>query len=45
LTGTIGILTKAVKTKIIDMKTADRHLKKMITFGFYSPIISIKDIL
>lgn len=45
LTGTIGILAKAVKSKIIDINAADRHLKKMIAFGFYSPIASLKEIL
>lgn len=45
LTGTIGILTKAVRTKIVDLNTADRHLNKMIAFGFYSPIASIKKIM
>jgi len=42
LTGTIGILTKAVRTKVINLKTADRTLEKMITAGFYSPIFSLK---
>ena len=45
LTGTIGILTKAVRTKVINLKTADRSLEKMIAAGFYSPIVSIKEIL
>jgi len=45
LTGTIGILVKAVKKRIINTKTADSYLKKMIAQGFYSPVISIKEIL
>lgn len=45
LTGTIGILTKAVRTKVINLQTADRTLEKMIAAGFYSPIVSIKKIL
>lgn len=42
LTGTIGILTKAVRTKVINLMTADRTLEKMIAAGFYSPIFSLK---
>ncbi len=45
LTGTIGILTKAVRKDLIDLNTADRVLKKMMAEGFYSPIVSIKEIL
>lgn len=44
LTGTIGILAKAVKKKIIDTKTADSYLKKMIALGFYSSVTSINEI-
>ena len=43
LTGTIGILAKAVKKKIVNAKTADSYLKGMKTHGFYSPITSIKE--
>ncbi len=43
-TGTIGILAKAVKKKIIDISTADAYLKKMIALGFYSPVTSINEI-
>lgn len=45
ITGTIGILVKAVKKKVIERKEADRILRKMITFGFYSPITSIQKLL
>jgi len=37
LTGTIGILAKAVRLRICDIKTADRYLAKMIAHGFYAP--------
>ena len=37
LTGTIGILAKAVRLRICDLKTADRYLAKMINHGFYAP--------
>ena len=42
LTGTIGILKKAVKIKIVSAKEADAILQKMTAAGFYSPIKSIK---
>lgn len=45
LTGTIGILIKAVKKKIIKYKESDAILNRMVSNGFYSPIKSIKDIL
>lgn len=44
LTGTLGILKKAVNTKAISVKEADVMLVKMTAAGFYSPIKSIKEI-
>lgn len=44
LTGTIGIILKAVRKQIIDNKVADRILTKMVAQGFYSPVKSISDI-
>ncbi len=41
LTGTVGILIKAVKKRIIDRKRANKILSRMITYGFYSSISSI----
>ena len=41
LTGTIGILKKAVKLRICDQDTAERYLAKMIASGFYSPVKSL----
>jgi len=43
LTGTIGILAKAVRLRICDLKAADRYLAKMIDHGFYAPVKSIRD--
>lgn len=45
LTGTIGIIIKAVKKKVISSQEADVILNQMIANGFYSPVKSIKDIL
>ncbi len=41
LTGTIGILIKAVRISIIDIKKANTILKRMIQAGFYSPVAKI----
>jgi predicted nucleic acid-binding protein len=45
LTGTIGILLKAVKKKMISQSEADEILRKMIKAGFYSPLKSVKEFL
>ena len=45
LTGTIGILVKAVHGKIIGGKKADEILKSMIRHGFYAPIESVSEML
>ncbi|MEW6416834.1 MAG: DUF3368 domain-containing protein [Nitrospirota bacterium] len=45
LTGTLGILIKAVKKRLIYQKEADRILARMVENGFYSPIRSLKEIL
>lgn len=45
ITGTIGMLVKAVKKKVIERKEADVILRKMIKYGFYSPITSIRVLL
>jgi len=45
LTGTIGILVKAVRKNIINSHHADEILNRMIAYGFYSPVDSIKEIL
>jgi predicted nucleic acid-binding protein len=41
LTGTLGILTRAVRTKVCDLRTADAYLIGMIEAGFYSPVRSL----
>lgn len=43
LTGTIGILAKAVHCKISTERKADDILKSMVHNGFYSPVVSIRD--
>lgn len=45
LTGTIGILIKAIRKKIINNKEADKILESMVNFGFYSPVNSIVKLL
>jgi predicted nucleic acid-binding protein len=40
LTGTLGILIKAARTKVCDVRTADTYLSGMIEAGFYSPVRS-----
>jgi len=41
LTGTLGILVKAVRGGICDLRTADAYLGKMIEAGFFSPVRSL----
>ena len=45
LTGTLGILKKAIKRKIINLKKADLILKAMVEHGFCSPVSSLKEII
>lgn len=45
LTGTVGILVKAVNGKVVSAKKADEILKSMIRHGFYAPTDSIKTLL
>ncbi|MFZ5998085.1 MAG: hypothetical protein ACOYW7_11460 [Nitrospirota bacterium] len=45
LTGTIGILVRAARKNITDHKHADDILKPMVTYGFYSPVKSIRELL
>ncbi len=44
LTGTLGILKKAVKNKIANPGEGQLILEKMIGIGFYSPIKSLDEI-
>jgi predicted nucleic acid-binding protein len=45
LTGTIGILIKAVRKRIITRKIADESLNQMIKNGFYSTIKTINEMI
>lgn len=45
LTGTLGILARAVKEKIISVQNADDVLNLMIKHGFYAPVSSMREIL
>ena len=45
LTGTVGILAKAVRSKVVNGAKADEILKIMIRHGFYSPVASILELL
>ncbi len=38
LTGTVGILIKAVRSSTIDLKKANAILKRMTQAGFYAPV-------
>jgi len=44
LTGTLGILKKAVRHKTIDLSEGNLILAKMIETGFYSPVKSFEEI-
>ena len=44
LTGTIGILRKAVRKRAISLKEGDSILAEMIAHGFHSPARSLKEI-
>lgn len=45
LTGTLGILVKAVRSGVCDLRDADAHLAMMVEEGFFSPVGSIREIL
>jgi len=44
LTGTLGILKKAIRNQIINLEEGHRILTKMIKAGFYSPVKSLDEI-
>lgn len=44
LTGTVGILLKAAREGVCDLRTADGYLEKMIEAGFFSPVRSLREI-
>lgn len=41
LTGTVGILIKAVRIGSIDLKKANKVLQRMVAAGFYAPVTRI----
>lgn len=43
LTGTLGILKKAVRDHAVGLKDGDRILAEMKAGGYYSPVHSLKD--
>ncbi|NTV80319.1 MAG: DUF3368 domain-containing protein [Candidatus Aminicenantes bacterium] len=45
LTGTLGILAKAVRSGVCDLGAADVILAKMIDSGFFSPACSVREVL
>jgi predicted nucleic acid-binding protein len=44
LTGTLGILKRAVRDHVVRLKDGDRILAEMKTGGYYSPIRSLREI-
>ncbi|HBA89933.1 MAG TPA: hypothetical protein DCZ75_18645 [Geobacter sp.] len=42
LTGTVGILIKATRNGILDLKKANSLLKKMVAEGFFAPVQRIE---
>ena len=44
LTGTIGILLRAVRDKLLSKREADALLGRMIKAGFYSPVRSLEEL-
>jgi hypothetical protein len=44
LTGTLGVLVKAVRGGICDLRAADAYLGRMIEAGFFSPVNSVREI-
>lgn len=42
LTGTVGILIKAVRVEAIELKEANAILRKMVKAGFYAPVKRIE---
>jgi predicted nucleic acid-binding protein len=45
VTGTLGILVKAIREDVCDLRTADVYLVKMIEAGFFSPVRSLGEFL
>jgi len=45
LTGTLGILVRATRAGVCDLRAADTHLGRMVGAGFFSPVRSIGEIV
>jgi predicted nucleic acid-binding protein len=45
LTGTLGILAKAVRAGVCDVRAADGCLSRMVEAGFFSPVRSMRGLL
>jgi predicted nucleic acid-binding protein len=45
LTGTLGILIRAIREGVCDVRAADGYLVKMIEVDFFSPVRSLREIL
>ena len=45
LTGTVGILLRAVRKGACDVRAADGYLAGMIDAGFFSPVRSLRELL
>jgi len=44
LTGTVGILVRAVREGVCNPGKADEHLARMVEAGFFSPVRSIREL-
>jgi predicted nucleic acid-binding protein len=45
LTGTLGILIKAVRAGVCDIAAAEGYLAKMVEAGFFTPVRSIRELI
>ena len=45
VTGTVGILVRAVRRSVCDERAADSYFEKMVASGFFSPVRSIREVL
>ncbi len=45
ISGTLGILLSLVRRKQISINDADTVLQQMVQYGYYSPVLSLKEIL
>lgn len=45
ISGTLGVLSSLVRRDLLHIAEADITLQRMIRFGYYSPVTSVKEIL